>query len=465
MKSIKSILAVALAAAAFSTAGATSYNGNQVIAITGSTAFRSAANNYLYSKIGSYLFATDATTTNSSSAGNLYFTNVPASTFGGTGNVDVAVYWSGSEAGNQSAACGTNGIGLVFFDYSSITNNSANTSITNGIYLGVSGVSFAGSINANSTNANTVYEKASIAFSDTKQTTSAFHGTYNFVTYHSLTQASVGIVPMGFFTENGNTLTNVTTPFVYELYSQGYAKGNLISGVLSDTNIVYFATGRFPDSGTRLTASLITKFGALASVNQFHPSASSSGAITNLNLWPGGIINGVTVNVGNNGESSGGTLCKYLTNTLGSGALTVTDTSEGTNAQTFPVGTTNHVIAYAGLADAATVTGYQSTNGPIPLAYNGVVGRCGNYGTTTALDQGYTNIINGSYPFWATEYVGYDAGTTNTGGVTAQAKSLATNMISVIKSWNSSNNYSYLAPNIPLSEMKVSRTADGGPIN
>ena len=458
-------MALALVAGGLATAGAAGYNGNTVVYITGSTAFRSAANAYLYSKFGANLCATDKTTTNDSSAGNLYFSNVPASSFGGTGNVDVSVYWSGSEAGIQSACSGTNNIGLVFFDYTSITNNGANsTKLTNGAYLGVSGVSFSGSITPASTNANTIYAKGSIAFSDTAQSVSLFKNTYNGYKYTTVTGTKIGVVPMGFYAETGSGLTNISITALNQLYAQGYITGNTLTGNISDTNTAYFAAGRFPDSGTRLTALMVAKLGALGKVVQLQPNVGG-GAITNVSVTAAGTVNGVAVDAANNGSSSGGTLAGYLTNGVTNSGFIANDNT-GTGLS-FPSVANNHVIAYIGVADVAGLSSYPGT-APTPLALNGVVGRCYSGNSKTALDLGYTNIINGAYPYWAYEYIVCDSASLALGGVggtTAAAYKLSTNMASVIKSWNSTNNYSNLAPNIPLTEMKVSRSVDGGNIN
>jgi len=224
--------------------------------------------------------------------------------------------------------------------------------------------------------------------------------------------------------------------------------------------------GRFPDSGTRITAHLAAKAGALSSAVQFNINANASGSITNLDVTAAGTVNGLAVAKGNNGYASGGTLAGLLTN-VASGSLTVTDSSDTNTPLSFTVPSSNYVIGYAGVSDAAGTTGY-TTGALKPLAYNGVVGRFGiatdyNNGVTS-LDQGYTNIINGSYPFWAYEYITYDAAATNAGGVSTSSKWVATNAATVIKSWNSTNNYVNLAPNISLTDMKVNRSVDGGAI-
>lgn len=458
MKHTKSLLVAAMAALSIASASA------EVVYITGSTAFRSAANAYLYNTYGANLAATDKASNGVASAGNLYFTNC---TVGTNSGVDIAAYWSGSEAGIQTAAAGTNNIKLPFFDYSKITNNPANTNKIGSLYVNVGGFSFNGNINSGSTNPNTSLQKGNIAFSDTLQSTSAFTGTKNGVTYKTLNISKIGVVAFGFYANKGCTVTNITTPVLNQLISQGTVTGNLLTGNLSDTNLALWLSGRFPDSGTRLSAFLAAKSGALASTIQFNINANASGSITNLDVTPAGTVNGLTVNKGNNGYASGGGLCGLLTNTLGTNTVTITDSTDTNTPLQFTRGLTNFVIAYAGVSDAAGTAGY--TNGSIvPVAYNGTIGRFGiNSDYTngvTYLDQGFTNVCNGVYPFWSYEEVGYDSGATNVGGTSAAGKSLATNMIATIKTWSSTNNYSYLAPNIGLDDMKVNRTTDGGTI-
>jgi hypothetical protein len=431
-----------------------SYNGNSVIYVTGSASFRRAANSYLFGKYGGNLYASDKGATNDVTAGNLYFTNCVVN---GSTN-DIAVSWWGSEAGIQSAASGTNATAnLPFFDYGKIGNNGSNASKWTGrAYLGVDGYAYTGSITTNSTNANTSLQKGGVVFSETVQTISPFTTAKG---YRNLTSTKVAVVPMSFYANRGAGVTNISTLVINQLLSSGVVYGNLWSGNIADKAMAYWLVGGYPDSGARLTAHLVAKAGALSSALQFNVNAAS-GVVTNLDVTPAGVINGVSVAKGNNGYVSGETLVGRLTNTLGTSSLTVTDSD--TNATlSFSVPATNYLIGYAASGDASAVS-----NNVVPLAYNGVTGRFGTTSDlangTTYLDAGYTNIINGVYPFWAYEYVLYDGGTTNTGGVTAAAKYVATNSAAVIKTWASTN--ANLAPNINLNEMKVNRTADGGPI-
>ena len=482
----KNILMSAIAALSVGAASAATLHGpantnglggNEVIYITGSTAFRSAANGYLLSTFGANLYASDKGDAHTTSAGNLYFTNVAAANFGGTGNVDIAVYWSGSEAGIQSVASSTANIGLCFFDYAKIAAQSlAATTDASGLGGSVavvkpSGVSFTGTLNASSTNNSTSYQKGSICFSDTAQGTSIFKkgGSLGITgaTYDQVTQQIIGVSPMGFFAQSGSTLTNISATTAWELFQQGHIGLNIITGNSSDTNSTIWATGRFPDSGTRLTAALVARIGTTATLQQFHVATNASG-ITALTLQQAGTVNGVSVVHGNNGEASGGTLAGYLAQGPIQSGFTVTDPgTDGTTPNTYTVTATNHIIAYIGVADAVGSTHYTNGTGLVPLAFDGVYGRFGvvsDYAKgSTNIDAGYTNICNGSYPYWCYEQIGV-ANTSHGSSVNAYA--LCNSAATAIQSYSSTNStYSLLTPNIPLSDMKVSRSVDGGAIN
>jgi hypothetical protein len=113
--------------------------------------------------------------------------------------------------------------------------------------------------------------------------------------------------------------------------------------------------------------------------------------------------------------------------------------------------TANYIIGYAGVSDAAG----QYANGLKYLTYNGVKGRCYNTATKTVLDEGYTNVISGKYPFWSYSHVMWDSAystAANSNVVTALTNAITTN----------SSTSSVLAPNIALGDMKVKRSADAG---
>src|SRR5262249_27469463 len=126
-----------------------------------------------------------------------------------------------------------------------------------------------------------------------------------------------------------------------------------------------FATGRDPDSGTRLTATAETGLGAQASVFQNQPSDASSVRIDTAatpiskNIpWPTIVVNSITYNTPNGGYSTGGKLAN--------GGLSNTTTTMATGAGANLI-TGGFYISYVSTGDANTALG----NGAFGLNYNG----------------------------------------------------------------------------------------------
>jgi hypothetical protein len=359
-------------------------------------------------------------------------------TVGTNTGVDIVVAWSGSEAGIQTVACGTNNKTLPFFDKAKLTTNFSSFPA-----LSVAG----GSMSTLANSANTSLAKGSISFSDTYQGASVFTGTApDGASYNTLVDTLVGVVPFTYIASKNCPYTDINTSIIDDMLAKGYVQGNLFTGNISDTNVKCWMMGRNPDSGTRVTTLAVNKFGVQNPVLQFSATASG-GTVTALAKSSSGTINGINIGAGNNGESSGGTLCGYLTNVLSGSVSVPIGFSRGSSA--------NYIIAYAGISDAAG----KYASGLQYLTYNGVKPRCYGTATLTVLDEGFTNIISGKYPFWGYEHVMYD----NTGG-SASASTVAvvgalTNTIIPLSSTSS-----ILAPNISLADMLVKRTQDGGAI-
>ena len=304
-------------------------------------------------------------------------------------------------------------------------------------------------------NSNTTSVRGTLTFSDTYQGASQFYGTgkNDGLQYTALTQpytntTGLGVVPFTFVVNKNCPYTDITTSIFADLFTgNGYVLGSEFSGNPADTNIRCFGVGRNPDSGTRLTTFIVGKVGALPSVVTQYTPTVSAGVITALPKSTGSTINGLTVAAWQNGESSGGTLCKYFTNTV---SPTVSVALGGIARGS----ATNYIIGYAGVSDAYG----QKANGLQYLTFNGV--QCPGYNKSsgiTTLDQGYTNVISGKYPFWAYEHLYYNASL-----ATAQATTLATTVATSIFALPSTD--ANMAPNIAIGDMKVSRTADGGPL-
>jgi hypothetical protein len=425
----KNILMGALAALTIASASA------ETVYITGSTAFRSAANQTLLNLYGANLAATDKSSTSDASAGNLLFTNVDT---GGGNIVDIAVAWSGSEAGIQTVACGTASKYLPFYDQTKVAAAAGSYPKTS-----LAG----GNMSTLANSANTSLAKGTINFSDTFQGASVFTGTaQDGVTYSTLNDVAVGVVPFTFVANKDCPYTDITTSIFNDIASKGYTFGSLFTGATADTNVKCWLLGRNPDSGTRVTTLAVSKFGVQKTVAQVGLTASG-GTITAIAKSTAGTINGISISAGNNGESSGGTLCGYMTNSV-SGTVTISPligVTRGSSA--------NYIIGYAGVSDAAG----KFTGGLKYLTYNGVAPRCYNTNVTTVLDQGFTNIITGKYPFWSYEHVMWDPNYSTAGN-----SNVVTALTNAIVGYSSTN--STLAPNIALSDMRVKRSSDAGTV-
>jgi hypothetical protein len=432
------ILTIALAAVAL--AGVSSASARDCIYVTGSTAFRGTVNAVLHSKYSANLAATtgaDTTLATTKGAGSLLFTNCPVN-----GNYyDISVAWSGSEAGIQSVASpDASPAKLQFFDpiatYTAVASQSVGSATTATI------------------TGKGVLAKATVTFADNQQKNSRFNtGQTNGLSsgsYQALTQAGVGVVPFAFLGNKTFPGDNIKTSDIRDLFSVGYTTYNNISGStnISDKNTVVYYTGRNGDSGTRLNALLTSFWGKFTAVTgQATIGGGGSGAaITSLAPYAAGTINGIKFDAGDNGYSSGGSIVTKLNSVINSSTIVTGLATKGSY--------TNYLVSYAGVGDYSS----QAGTGVKVLKYNGAVPRCFN-STSTALDQGYTNIITGGYPFWTVVQVAYNGSSTNPGAsdfVTDVCVS-GTGAVTTLASTDAN-----LAPNIKLSDMKVTRADDGG---
>jgi hypothetical protein len=432
MKHTKSILMAAAAALSIASASA-----QEVVYITGATAFRSAANNTLYSLYSNNLLASSGSSATDASAIALYFTNCALT----NGNiVDLAVTWTGSEGGMQTVASGTNNKRVPFYDLAKLASNNITTRTT-GVAQPDTATMSAGPL--------TSLQKGIIGCSDSFQASSRFQGgkkASDGATYTALTLVPVGIVPYSPIASKGYATDfpdrNMTLNNMYQILTAGFITGEKISGNTNKTTVKVFATGRNIDSGTRVIALAALKGGIADQLTQWKPTVTNA-VVTALVKHPATTINGISTSLGEGGESSGGTVAGYMTNTIATN-VTVTGTSRGSGG--------NYLVGYVSVAD---MTAARVAAGLVPLKFNGVEGRCYSNTNFTTLDAGYTNITTGAYPWWGYEFVSYD----NT-LASVNAKAFANNFINLIKSFDSTN--SIIAPNIKLTDMKVGRTVDGG---
>lgn len=421
MKSRTTYLATGLFALAL--AGAA--HAQTPIRITGSTAFRGATVTAISKIFDNNTFTVGFTGSS--------FTGATAANFRGTVNgtdVLIKTSWSGSEAGIQTVSFGAAPLTVKF-----LPDNATTTAGTPGTGGGTSGLpdpTAAG--NANSP------EIPDIAMSDTFQQSSEFFGDFKSKTYTGLTESSnspVGVVAFKFVASKSapNTVTNITTQLAQNLFSAGRVQQSLFTGNANDTTFV-FATGRDPDSGTRLTTFAEIGAGATASVKQYQPSdgngtalTTAGASVTNNIPWPAITVNTIPIAVFNGGYSSGGKLALALGNDT---TAMVNKDANGTQLAG-AAGTGGFYIAYLSTGDAATAV----TNGAHELAYNGVT-----YSTT--------NLTLGEYTFWAYEHLYYRAAAVGTAVQTVGDK-LANQILTTD------------AP-VKISDMKVARTTDGAKV-
>ena len=411
MKALKLLAVAFIAAAAFiSTASA-----QTKIYITGSTAFRSATVNAITSTLS-------GTVTTASDNASLTSANAVTWTGGNIGGTAVTIKasWSGAVGGGQTVA---GSLSVRFLpDGATGTANADPRTVGNPAEVAI----------------------PDIAMTDNLQSSTPFTGgslvNGGPATYATLTDNAVGVVSftwaasVGFPT--GKSMTKQLAQ--YQLGGTGSVPLAFYTGLTADqatlagaTGVVY-ATGRDPDSGTRVQTLAESGYGVFNNVNQWKPTVSGS-TITALALYPIQTINGVSTGVvGNSGESSGSTLRTYLTKTLTSSAYQ--------NGETGP----SYMITYLGVSDFNQVSG----SGAVALNWNGV-------------PFSQTAIMNGQYTFWGYEHIMWrpTLGNGTTGGPVVKL-TFGNNLKNTILASTSAT----LSPNVALSDMAVTRTGDGGPI-
>jgi len=473
MKNLKNLALAALAAASVVSSHAAGIEtGNQKVYITGSTGFRATVNKSLYSLYSNNIAVWDGGTSfselNLAGAKNLAFTNVNLS---GVGTVDVICAFGGSEAGIQCTAAPSSNKKFPFYDLSKILTASGTTASVAGgdMTKGSNGVS-----------TYTTAQSATITFADNAQNVSAFTGagaasdgtTYRvFGTDSGTGGQRVAVIPFNIYGSKNFPVSDMNQKAFLDLCKNGAIYGSQLinddPNNLTATNWTVHFAGRNIDSGTRVQAMLMAGYGTTANVKQQAVTASG-GVITVFALEPAGSINGIAMSAGNNGQSSGGTLIKWLTNGPGTSSVTVPGAPANLKKAS------NFVSTYCALPDAVG----QYTNGIVPLTWNGVEGRCysrdaftnstgvnsngfvsGAAVYVTYLDQGYTNIITGRYPYWGYEYCFYNTNQA-TGSIAANATTnIYSALLDRITNYSSTDNCMFGA--IKLNDMKVQRTTEG----
>lgn len=382
--------------------------------ITGSTAFRTAASNAITAVVGATPVAVD------NSATLAAYQGANAQTWS-TGSFFVQTSWSGSAAGVQTVS---NSVTTVRFLPAAATGNTSpdprNT--------------------ANPADLHT----PDICFADNKQSSTSF-------TTNPLNEQQVGVVPFAFVGSNGfpTGLSMTKQALLANFSGEGVVPMSFYTGLASDsgtggalTRMVY-ATGRDPDSGTRIVTLAESGYGVGNAVTQWKPVTSGGGVISSMAKYPSSVtINGFTYTSGS-GESSGSSLRAFMTYQNPPSQYGETGPSFFVTA----LGMSDYprVLAAGAIADTG-LTGSDTTGRPAtPMNYNGV-------------PFSHAGVKNGSYTFW-----GYQYCSTRSSGVPGGVTGFHTSLVNNIKATTTAN----LAGNVALTDMQVDRgtsSADGGPI-
>ena len=276
-----------------------------------------------------------------------------------------------------------------------------------------------------------------ITMADSFQISSPFQGTNSVtgtkITYATLSDNIVGIVPFVWVASNGSGITNINDSQIAQLYGNGTIPLSFFTGLHGDESVNVYATGRNADSGTRLAALADSGYGINNVVTQYTPTVSG-GAITGFTETPALAVNGVSYPAGDGGASSGGTVAGYLN-----------------VSSTRAVG---YAIGYLGTSDAATaVSG--TTPGTV-LSYNGTVYGTGNGLTTGVGPQASATVTlaEGKYGFFGFEHLDYLTSLSGDGLVTAT--NIATDLSTTTASLSNAGVF--------IGDVNVTRDSDGLPI-
>lgn len=368
MKTRSTILCALIALGAFSRASA-----DNVVYLTGSTAFRSTVYNALHNNSGTNsggVFdagtVTEAEFGSSASGANymLFHGNIN----GTPTYIDCA--WSGSEAGIASASAVTiqntdrNGDPIALAG-SPETWVKADGTIP---MTGVQGANpSAGQLESTSHGADLAQADTSQAVSLTPRVANTStdlkdYGTEGIVTF--TWAKNVNTSPSQEWTD----MKNVTIPQLYELISAGYQPTVFFTGIANETNNNVYLIGRNKGSGTRANTLADTGYGTTSAVQQFSIGEGIEDAATGTQVLD---------YEGNNGYESGGGVATALGI---DGSCNTTDPFFG-NSGYFAIG-------YLGCSDA--------------LAHGLTTN---NWLTLDGVMESNGSIEEGQYSFWGHEHL------------------------------------------------------------
>lgn len=451
---LKTLALAGLVAGLASTASA-----QQVIRITGSTAFRAATN----ASIGNILQSgyTYGYTGSSFSGSNrtifIGTTKAPTNT-----PVIIKCQWSGATGGIKTIV---QNVPLPEWLVNASPTSTSGTQITTPSY--------------------DAPVTADIAMGDTFQNTTEFKTPV-------MVARAVGVIPFQWFRNNGspNTIDNLNPVNAASLLSGGLPLSQF-TGDPADQATAVYATGRDEDSGTRTATYADCLFGVFSSPTQYQP-VISGGVVTDIVPWPPATVLGTPYPLGHSGFPGSGQLVTamntpgsitsanpgYLvsyagitdaqacqpsspaaagTATFSAGAVTgVTITQGGANYGsgtfvTFTGGGGSGATGVPVINSAGTITGVTITNGGSGYTSAPTVAFRGG---CTMKYNGYEysaqNVREGKYTFWSYEFVMYRAGYVNS--------AIADQLADRIKTVDAS------ISGIVLSTMQVGRAVEGGPV-
>ncbi len=387
------------------------------IYITGSTAFRESAHAAVRAKLAAgYTFAYTGTDINA--AAQAVFKGII-----GTDAVNVYTSWTGSVAGIKAltvtAAAQVAGVRPKFLPSGQATTTTGTSGAT----------------------AGTDPQTADISFADNLQSSTPFRTAAG---YPALNETQVGVVPFKFVSSYSvggfpNPITNMTPHLAQVLYANGELALALFTGNVADQTLKAFATGRDPDSGTRVITLAETAYGALSLVQQWKPTFSGATVASQV-LFPAVAANNTTGAALPNGWPLGNG---------GQGGTAVADSLRYTTSAI-----SGFYIAGLGLLDAdRAINGTGSatpagTGGAKELTWNGV-------------PYSFNNVAEGRYTFWGYEYLDVRA---SLGAATVQKK--VANAVSdyLINLPATAAGLQASAVTMNLSDMHVVSAGDGGDV-
>ncbi len=271
----------------------------------------------------------------------------------------------------------------------------------------------------------------------------------------------VGVIVFDWVANNGSpaTITNITNQQAQNLLSGGVFLSTL-TGSASDyttdgsgnpTGAVVYAIGRNFDSGTRLSEFAETGFGVFSLPQQVAVTVNGTvgaagSTVKNIDLYPtdtlfAGQSFALSYAVGNSGYSSGGTVGKLLATpgSLGKGSATNPPLFES-----FYGILGGYLVGYLGRSDAATATSSSVFPGNTArvLTFNGVA-------------DTDVNVQQGLYQGWEYEYM-YETTRTGSTALTANQKTVINALYNGILKTDAP------ASGILIDSMAVSKSLEGG---